>query len=135
MKEIRLIDANALKENVKVLPTIGDYAKGEIIEVIDNAPTVNKFYDYNEGYKDGFSLGFKRGSESNERPQGEWEEPFENNGKTYHKCNHCHISSELILIDKFCPNCGADMRKKFQTPSCLTNPERQAELLERYKEE
>lgn len=25
--------------------------------------------------------------------------------------------------------------KKLQTPSCLTNPERQAELLERYKEE
>lgn len=25
--------------------------------------------------------------------------------------------------------------KKIQTPSCLTNPERQAELLERYKEE
>ena len=43
--------------------------------------------------------------------QGEWEKPFEMNGKTYHKCNHCHISSELILIDKFCPNCGAAMRK------------------------
>lgn len=25
--------------------------------------------------------------------------------------------------------------KKIQTPSCLTNPERQAELLERYREE
>lgn len=45
-----------------------------------------------------------------ERPQGEWEEPFEMIGKTYHKCTNCHISSELILIDKFCPNCGADMR-------------------------
>ncbi len=44
------------------------------------------------------------------RPQGEWEEPFERNGKSYHKCNNCHISSELILIDKFCPNCGARMK-------------------------
>lgn len=45
-----------------------------------------------------------------ERPQGEWEEPFERNGKTYHKCNHCHISSELTLFNNFCSNCGADMR-------------------------
>ena len=44
------------------------------------------------------------------RPHGEWQEPFESNGKTYHKCTHCHISSELILFGNFCPNCGADMR-------------------------
>lgn len=47
---------------------------------------------------------------SDERPTGEWEEPFEMNGKTYHKCTNCHISSELILIDKFCPECGAKMK-------------------------
>ena len=41
---------------------------------------------------------------------GEWEEPFEMNGKSYHKCTNCHISSELILINKFCPNCGAKMK-------------------------
>ena len=45
-----------------------------------------------------------------ERPQGRWESYFEHNGKTYHKCSNCHISTELILIDNFCPNCGADMR-------------------------
>lgn len=44
------------------------------------------------------------------RPHGEWQEPFESNGKTYHKCTNCHISSELILFGNFCPNCGADMR-------------------------
>lgn len=35
-------------------------------------------------------------------------------------------------------NCDMNVfepEKKIQTPSCLTNPERQAELLERYKEE
>lgn len=46
-----------------------------------------------------------------ERPKGKWLEPFERNGKTYHKCTNCHISSELILFGNFCPNCGADMRK------------------------
>ena len=44
------------------------------------------------------------------RPHGEWQEPFESNGKTYHKCTNCHISSQLILFGNFCPNCGADMR-------------------------
>ena len=44
------------------------------------------------------------------RPRGEWEKPFEMNGKTYHKCTNCHISSELILINKYCPNCGANMK-------------------------
>ena len=40
---------------------------------------------------------------------GAWEEPFERNGKTYHKCNSCHVSSELILINNYCPNCGVKM--------------------------
>ena len=48
-------------------------------------------------------------------PRGQWEEPWESNGKTYHKCNHCHISSELILIDKYCPNCGALMTSEVTT--------------------
>ena len=58
------------------------------------------------GYKESLDLAIKA---LEDRPQGEWEKPFEMNGKTYHKCNYCHISSQLILIDKFCPNCGAKM--------------------------
>ena len=57
-----------------------------IMQAIDNAPTVE------------------------ERPTGEWEEPFEWNGKTYHKCTNCHISSQLILINNYCPYCGAKMK-------------------------
>ena len=73
-------------------------------DLIDNAPTVNKFYDYNEGYKDGFSLGFKRGSELNERPQGEW--IF-----VSRHCWKCPYCQELTNEGKnFCHNCGADMR-------------------------
>lgn len=76
---MRLGDLAALKEDLRrFFPT--EVLEGiepktlfaQILHDIDNAPTVNKFYDYNEGYKDGFSLGFKRGSELNERPQGEW---------------------------------------------------------------
>ena len=37
--------------------------------------------------------------------------------------------NQQTFLDEFIPE------KKIQTPSCLTNPERQAELLERYKEE
>lgn len=37
--------------------------------------------------------------------------------------------NQITFIDEIVPE------KKLQTPSCLTNPERQAELLERYKEE
>lgn len=47
----------------------------------------------------------------NARTQGEWEEPFEHNGKIYHRCNHCHISTPLMLIDNYCSYCGAVMRK------------------------
>ena len=43
------------------------------------------------------------------RPTAKWEEPFEHNGKSYHKCSNCHISSELILIGAYCPSCGARM--------------------------
>lgn len=75
MDEIRLIDANALKENLKQYFSDGTLdsvsaklAFNMILRKIDNAPTINP-------------------------------------------------------------------EKKLQTPSCLTNPERQAELLERYKEE
>lgn len=77
-------------------------------ELIGNAPTVEintndiEYKAYCKGLEDGKKIA---------RPQGKWEEFFESNDKTYHKCSHCHISSELILFGNFCPNCGADMRK------------------------
>ena len=75
MNEIRLIDANALKEemNKKAL----DLANGGMIfidninKVIDNAPTVDvptaDAVQYTLGYQDGFLEGKK----IFERPQGE----------------------------------------------------------------
>lgn len=84
-------------------------------EIINNAPTVE------------------------ERQQGEWIKwsfkTFGALGDWEYKCSKC----EKVYGGEynFCPNCGADMRKsekKVQTPSCLTDPDRHDELLERYKE-
>lgn len=108
---MRLIDADKLKKCA--IPC--EIHNGVLTDLcvplyqIDNAPTVNTTCPHcDSGYAQGLSDGYLRGKE--DRPQGAWEEPFENNGKTYHKCNRCHISSELIFIDKFCPNCGAEMK-------------------------
>lgn len=83
-----------------VLPTLA------FVNIIDNAPAVDvtvlcpvDFPTIDDPYP---CCPYKR-------PRGEWEEPFEMNGKSYHKCTNCHISTELILIDKYCPNCGAKM--------------------------
>lgn len=78
------------------------------IGIIDNAPTVSYPFDMFRTMLCGTCQAHMR--IESERPQGEWEEPFEMNGKTYHKCTNCHISSELILIDKYCPECGAKMK-------------------------
>ena len=105
---MRLIDADALINEVDAWGS-NDYDKHDFIEAINNAPTLT---DRSlEIAQRSVELGRKVGQLEGklQRPQGEWEKPFEMNGKTYHKCNRCHISSELILIDKFCPNCGARM--------------------------
>ena len=118
-----LISREALKEEVENL--IGYSLSYEaILNAIDNAPTVepkkvlvaNVTFDKDQLeqlVRDRVIEPIKNGElvlQTDERPRGEWLEPFESNGKTYHKCTHCHISSELILFGNFCPNCGADMR-------------------------
>lgn len=107
----RLIDADKLKEtlsNNEAIRIFNLHYDGLIAEIIDNAPTVDvtalcpvDFPNDDDPYP---CCSYKR-------PIGEWEKPFEMNGKSYHKCTNCHISSELILIDKYCPNCGAKMKK------------------------
>lgn len=71
------------------------------MNIINNAPTVAPVE---------WQIEFLKKLYEKVRPPGKWEEPFEMNGKSYHKCTNCHISSELILIDKYCPNCGAPMK-------------------------
>lgn len=104
-----LISREALKEATKNFIDCDGF--NPVWQIIDNAPKVNAISN-GEGYEiygKGYLKGYERGK-AEAIPQGKWEETFESNGKTYHKCNRCHISSELILIDNFCPNCGANMR-------------------------
>ena len=98
-----LISREALKKAIVLNRDIDRNAVCDVLDIIDNAPTV--LHDnYSMGYQDGVRKVLS------ERPQGEWEEPFEMNGKSYHKCTNCHISSELILFGNYCPNCGAEMK-------------------------
>lgn len=105
-------------------------------EIIDNAPTVEQEVYITGTDYDFYIKGYKEGRKDFERPHGEWmpnnSSQFSNPGRS---CSLCGKTVEFS--ENYCPNCGADMRKnekKVQTPSCLTNPERHAELLERYKE-
>ena len=95
---------------------------------------MSEISSYQEGYTDGFNDARIK----YERPQGEWEEPFEHNGKwsgvavgqnrekgkwipcyvnftdgskplfAYCKCSLCN--KQATGDYKFCPNCGAEMR-------------------------
>lgn len=88
----------------------------DIKDVIDNAPTVDTTCpNCDSGYAQGYSDGYLKGKE--ERPQGEWIITGEEQGAfeiTYkiRKCNKCGWEHSLVIPDKFCPNCGADMRVK-----------------------
>lgn len=69
MPDVRLINANALKEEIKhfkgLVPTgLIEYAQA-VDSLIDNAPTVDKGYDF--GYADGHGEGYELGK--NSRPQ------------------------------------------------------------------
>lgn len=104
-----LISRQSLKEATKTFVDCDGF--NPVWQIIDNTPTENaiSIEESYERYSKGYLRGYERGK-AEAIPQGEWEEPFVSNGKTYHKCNHCHISSELILFDNFCPNCGANMK-------------------------
>lgn len=113
-----LISREALKEQIKEdfckrrcpMPEKENYCNTNcagrlFMNIVDNAPTIE--YTFDEAFK---KTVCEQELYCPKRPTGKWEEPFEMNGKSYHKCTNCHISSELILIDKYCPECGAYMR-------------------------
>ena len=84
------------------------------IKALEDRPTVEweKVTEAHEdiGYDRGFRDGYAQAVE--ERPTGEWEKTFPHNGKQHHKCTNCHVSSQVILVNNFCPNCGAKMKEK-----------------------
>lgn len=84
---MRLIDAEELFNKVgKIVPRNTTHYKaiGEFMNMITNSPTI-------------------------ETKQGEWIEEIYIDGHTYGTCSNClHVR----IQDNYCPNCGANMRKR-----------------------
>lgn len=98
---MRLIDADALKEEVKTMLCPDGY-KIMMLERIESAPAVIKC----SMTSDGLPLMDLR-----PRPQGEWIK--DNSGNRF--CSECGSSAlyheiGLKIESRFCPNCGADMK-------------------------
>ena len=99
---MRLIDADALKEEVNKKKVVGRF---NTLLLIDNAPTVNiiQFKDWYLVNKAGAKELLDR-----ERPQGEWILNKDENPE----CPFCH--SSFTYWGNFCSNCGADMQKGYK---------------------
>lgn len=119
--KVRLIDADELKKAIEPLAnnhTVVSCAYRNMLDIIDNAPTVEPHYlsDLPDetikslqtvaiDVSDGFVV-FER-----KRPQGEWIK--DNSGDRF--CSVCGKSAlyheiGLMIESRFCPNCGADMQ-------------------------
>lgn len=98
---MRLVDADALKEEVKTMFCPDGY-KIMMLERIDNAPTVAE--DYDTGYQDGLEDGL-----NDIRLQGEWIVFYTPKKKKVFKCDKC-MAVSIQGQTNFCPNCGTDMR-------------------------
>jgi len=127
LEDMIMVSHEAMGNEAERLKTVE--AMRVAIACINNSVLSENFYDtdYKKGFEDGFQEALEGEGEiyvtlDNDRsikeevlerirPKGEWDKPFFWNGKTFHKCTNCCISTELRLIDNFCPNCGADMRK------------------------
>ena len=137
MSEVRLIDANALKEHKFLTPqvkVIGGRHNGkmreQIIEVygkgwndcidaiIDNAPTVEPEItneDIQNAIKQGYKDGYAMARAKYERPKGEWKRHDEwVNGEYvggfYHVNCPCDDGYFVKWRMNYCGNCGAAMR-------------------------
>ena len=91
---MRLIDADALKENLKLPEESGRMGEllGIVIDaVIEDAPTVK------------------------ECKTGKWIVTAEFEDCRYAKCNQCKVTQIFYYnkpLTNFCPECGADMREQ-----------------------
>ena len=88
--------------------TVADIAT-LIFDEIEYAPTVDTTCpNCDSGYAQGYSDGYLKGKE--ERPKGEWIDGY---------CSKCGVGSFCDawgrdVKSKFCPNCGANMRKEIK---------------------
>ena len=118
---MRLIDADELKNLPFERMIHTDFGYTAVpIEEIDNAPTIKSFtlLDIEEQYRKGLEKGLSEWE--TQRPQGEWLYPYTDNiigkrriGRSCRVCSICKQSftNNIPWDAKFCPNCGAEMRK------------------------
>lgn len=107
-----LISRSALKEQISELHSHDDsidiWLKREDVDnLIDNAPTVD--LTKNQAYDKGFITAMKLYA----RPQGEWKVYGKQGGiPITDMCSNCRYEMKWYKNKyKFCPNCGASMRK------------------------
>ena len=99
---MRIIDADKLINQIEQ-HCIDDEVtcKDDVIEIIDNAPTV--LHDnYSMGYQDGVRKVLS------ERPTGEWKVSDNRWGLGSLRCSNCNIYYDTD--PNYCPNCGAYMK-------------------------
>lgn len=86
---MRLIDADALKQQFEIWDEDDEVAVWSIMNEINAAPTIEP-----------------------ERKKGKWimhiDDLFPEESTM--ECNQCHEHQPITIDDNFCPNCGADMR-------------------------
>lgn len=126
MSEVRLIDANALKEDLRQYFTDGvldgvsaRVTFNQILLDIDNAPTVNAYTE--EQVQEIREEVVKQFIDTSKRQKGEWIIVNQDNEGIHEiKCPFCHYSkgsdfSSILTVTferfpPFCESCGADMR-------------------------
>lgn len=125
MNEIRLIDANALKEDLKQYFTDGVLAGvsakltfNQILCDIDNAPTIspspiicNITEEDIKKFKTIWQMATSNGlfAVNEEKPQGEWINTRPPEMSDNIVCSLCGYDS--IASFNYCPNCGAEMKE------------------------
>ena len=109
---MRLIDADALKEEVNKKNVVGRF---NTLLLIDNAPTV---CGNNPKWCESC---VSKGKCASTRPHGVWArtgQSFVNPNKFRNFCcSNCfwELDEHIRVEPNFCPNCGADMRTKEKT--------------------
>ena len=111
-----LISRNDFKNKFISTISVGRLEFGDIINLIDNAPTVvdRSLEIAKKRIELGRKVGNLEGRIETARPQGEWSDLSTYGRHTgWIVCSVCgqEPPSESNLRTNFCPNCGADMRK------------------------
>ena len=99
MKEIRLIDANALKEDLFI--KFGNQLPNGLLDEIDNSPIVDLW----EMRQEATENALKKAEVLYARPKGKWVKSKDG----YTRCDQCGSRGSAIKA-RFCHHCGAEMR-------------------------